>query len=74
MIVLLMVLWAVGSLADLTGDRVPLGLFSLANVAILAYGVSAFIGWRRMADDIRGQVRAPGWLRRGLPLPWSERA
>jgi cellulose synthase (UDP-forming) len=52
-------LWSLGAGSDLLGGRTVLGLFALANVLVLAYGVGAFIGWTSLASDLKAQ-----WLGR----------
>jgi cellulose synthase (UDP-forming) len=50
---LLLVHWAIGAGFDLAAGRIVNGGFALANVGLLTYGITRFIGWRTGLADLR---------------------
>ncbi len=53
----LLAYWAMGCAWDVLATRWAHAAFQAANVALLAYAISRFIGWRHFAADLRPRRR-----------------
>jgi cellulose synthase (UDP-forming) len=55
----LLALWAVGTSMDAAAGRRSLAAFGLANVLLLGYALTRFVGWRAAAADAFARFRSP---------------